>query len=49
VCQMCSPSHYPWLDVPNVTWRWVQVMKFLTVQLPQFSCYFIRLQSKYSP
>jgi hypothetical protein len=49
VCHMPRPPQWPWLDLPNDIWGWVQIMKLLNVQLPQFSCYFIPLRSKYSP
>jgi hypothetical protein len=45
---MPRPPHSPWLDLPNDIWRWVQIMKFLTVQLPPFSRHLIPLRSKYS-
>jgi hypothetical protein len=38
-----------WFDLLNNIWGWVQIMKFLIVQLHPFSCYFIPLWSKYSP
>jgi hypothetical protein len=28
LCYMLCPSHPPWLDHSNYTWRRVQVMKF---------------------
>jgi hypothetical protein len=31
---MPRPPHSPWLDLPNDIWEWVQIMKFLIVQLP---------------
>jgi hypothetical protein len=46
---MPQSSHYPWFNLPNYIWGWVQIMSLLTVQLPPFSCYFIPLWSKYSP
>jgi hypothetical protein len=39
-CHMPRP-HSPWLDLPNGIWGWVQIMKFLIVQLPLFSCHLI--------
>jgi hypothetical protein len=42
------PPHSPWLDLPNDVWKWVKIMKPLTVQLPPFSYYIITLRSKYS-
>jgi hypothetical protein len=45
---MPCPPHLPLLDLPNVIWGWVQIMKFLTVQLPPFSCHLIPLRYKYS-
>jgi hypothetical protein len=35
-CYMPRPPHSPWPDLPNDIWGWVQIMKFLTVQLPPF-------------
>jgi hypothetical protein len=34
--RMPCPSHLPWHDLPNDIYWWVQIMKFLTVQLPPF-------------
>jgi hypothetical protein len=48
-CHIPCPPHSPWLDLLNDISGWVQIMKFLIVQLPPFSCYFIPLRSKYSP
>jgi hypothetical protein len=48
-CYMPSPSHPPWLDHSNYTWRRVQVMKLLIMQFSPTSCHFISLRSKYSP
>jgi hypothetical protein len=42
------PPHSPWLNLPNDIWGWVQIMKFLIVQLPPFSRHLIPLRSKYS-
>jgi hypothetical protein len=42
-CHMSLPPHSPWLDLPNDIWGWAQVIKFLTVQLPPFSCHIIPL------
>jgi hypothetical protein len=49
VCHMSRPLHFPWFDVSNDIWGWVQIMKFLIVQLLRFSCYVILLQFKCSP
>jgi hypothetical protein len=46
---MPRPSHPPWLDHPNYTWRRVQVMKLLIMLFSATSCHFISLRSKYSP
>jgi hypothetical protein len=46
---MPCPSHPPWLDHSNCTWRRVQVMKFLIMQFSPTSCHFIFLWSIYSP
>jgi hypothetical protein len=42
------PSHTPWHHHPNYTWRRVQVMKLIMLQLSPTSCHFIPLRSKYS-
>jgi hypothetical protein len=34
-CYMPCPSHPPWLDNSNYTWRRVQVMKLLIMQFSQ--------------
>jgi hypothetical protein len=34
--------------LPNDNWGWVQIMKFLIVQLPPFSRHLIPLRSKHS-
>jgi hypothetical protein len=52
-CYMPSPSHPPWLDHSNCTWRRVQVMKLLLMQFSRTSSHFISLRepesvSKYS-
>jgi hypothetical protein len=39
-CHMSRPPHFSWFDLPNNICGWVQIMKFLIVQLPLFSCYF---------
>jgi hypothetical protein len=44
---MPCPSHTPWLDHSNYTWRRVQVMKLLIMQLSPTSRHFISPQSKY--
>jgi hypothetical protein len=43
------PSHPPWLDHSNYTWRTVQVMKLLIVHFPPTSYHFIPLRFKCSP
>jgi hypothetical protein len=45
---MPRPSHLSWLDYSNYTWRRVQVMKLLTMQLSPTSCLFIPPWSKYT-
>jgi hypothetical protein len=45
---MPCPLHSPWLDLPNDIWEWVQIMKFLILQLSSFSRHIIPLRSKYS-
>jgi hypothetical protein len=40
---MPCPSHPPWLDHSNYTWRGVQVMKLLIMQFSPTSCDFINL------
>jgi hypothetical protein len=35
-----TPTSFPRLDLPNDIFGWVQVMKFLTLQLPPSSCHF---------
>jgi hypothetical protein len=40
-CYMPHPSHPPWLDHFNYTWRRVQVMTLLTVQCSATFCHFI--------
>jgi hypothetical protein len=47
-CRMPRPPHSPSLDLPNDIWWWVQIMKFLIVQLPPFPRHLIPLRSKYS-
>jgi hypothetical protein len=47
-CYMPCPPHSPWLDLPNDIWGWVQIMKFLTVQLSPFSHHLFPLRYKYS-
>jgi hypothetical protein len=42
---MPCPSHYPWFDLPNDIWWWVQIMKLPIVQLSPLSRYFIPLRS----
>jgi hypothetical protein len=46
---MSRPSHPPWLDHSNYTWRTVQVMKLLIMQFSSTPYHFIPLRSKYSP
>jgi hypothetical protein len=41
-CYMPCLSHPPWLDHSNYTWRSVQVMKLLVMQLSPISSHFIR-------
>jgi hypothetical protein len=48
-CYMPYPSHPPWLDYSNYTWRRVQVMKYLIMQFSSTSHHFISLRYKYSP
>jgi hypothetical protein len=48
-CYMPCPSHPPWLDHSNYTWRKIQVMKFLIMQFSLNPFYSISLRSKYSP
>jgi hypothetical protein len=48
-CYMPCPSHPPWLDNSNYTWRTVQVMKLPIMQFSLTSYHFIPLRSKYSP
>jgi hypothetical protein len=48
-CYMPFPSHPPWFDNSNYTWRRVQAMKLLLMQFSPTSCHFISLLSKYSP
>jgi hypothetical protein len=45
---MPRPSHPPWLDNSNYTWRKFQVMKLLIMQFSPASYHFIPLRSKYS-
>jgi hypothetical protein len=45
-CHMPRPPHSPWLDLPNNIWWWVQIMKFLNVQLPSFYRHLIPFTSK---
>jgi hypothetical protein len=45
---MPCPSHSRWLDNSDYTWRRVQVMKLLIMQLSPTSRHFISLPSKYS-
>jgi hypothetical protein len=40
-CYMPCPSHPPWLDHSNYTWRRVQPMKLLIMQFSPLSCHFI--------
>jgi hypothetical protein len=42
---MPRPPHSSWLDLPNYIWGWVQIMKFLIVQLSPFSRHLIPLRS----
>jgi hypothetical protein len=44
-CHMPRPPHSPWLDLPNDIWGWVQIMKFLVVQLPPFPWHLIPFRS----
>jgi hypothetical protein len=46
---MLCPSHPPWFNNSNYTWRRVQVMKLLIMQFSPTSCQFIPLRFKYSP
>jgi hypothetical protein len=46
---MSCPSHPPWLDHFDYTWRRVQIMKILTEKCSTVSSYLISLGSKYSP
>jgi hypothetical protein len=46
---MPCPSHSPWLQHSNYTWRSVQVMKLLAMQFSPASCHFISLRFKYFP
>jgi hypothetical protein len=41
-------AHLIRLDLPNDIWGWVQIIKFLIVNLILFSCHLISLWSKYS-
>jgi hypothetical protein len=34
---MPCPSHHPWLDHSNYTWRRVQVMKYIIIKYNAFS------------
>jgi hypothetical protein len=45
-CYMPCPSHPPWLDDSNYTWRRVQFMKLLIMQFSSTSCHFIFLLLK---
>jgi hypothetical protein len=45
---MPCPPHSPWLEVPNGIWGWVQIMKFLVMQLPPFSRHLVPFRSKYT-
>jgi hypothetical protein len=47
-CHMPCLPQSPWFDLPNDIWGWVQIIKFLIVQLPPFSRHLIHLRSKYS-
>jgi hypothetical protein len=47
VCYMPFPSHHPWLDHSNKTWRRVQVMKLLMMQLSPFSRSVRSVRSRY--
>jgi hypothetical protein len=40
---MPRPNHSPHLDLPNIVWWWVQIMKLPTVQISPFSRYLIPL------
>jgi hypothetical protein len=46
---MPCPSHPPWLDHSNYTWRTIQVMKLLIMQFSPTTYHFIPLRLKYSP
>jgi hypothetical protein len=48
-CYIHCPSHPPWLDHSNYTWRRVQVMKLLIMQCSPTSCHFISFRYKHSP
>jgi hypothetical protein len=49
VCYMPFPPHPPSVYHYNYTWRIVQVMKLVIMQLSPASYHFIPLRSKYSP
>jgi hypothetical protein len=42
LCYTPCPSHPPWLDHSNYTWRRVQVMKLVVMQFSPTSCHFIK-------
>jgi hypothetical protein len=45
---MPDQFHPPWLEHSNYTWRRVQVLKLLIIQVPPTSHHLISLRSKYS-
>jgi hypothetical protein len=48
-CYMPCPSHPPWLDHSNYTWRRVQITKLLVMQFSSLSRHFVSLRYKYPP
>jgi hypothetical protein len=48
-CYMSCPSHRLWIDQSYYTWRRVQVMKLIVMQISSPSGHFMPLHSKYSP
>jgi hypothetical protein len=47
-CYMPCPSHPPWLDHFDYTWRRVQIMKLLSMLFSPIFRHLISLRSKYS-